>query len=99
MAFLNQEKVEQIPEEGFVEGAPDLAVEIVSPSESATALGRKIRQYLEAGTQAVWVVHKRTREVQVFEVGRAARFLTAEDVLETPRVLPEFSVKVRELFP
>ena len=99
LAFLRMEKVRAIPEDGFIEGAPDLAVEIVSPSESATALDRKIRQYLQAGTQVVWVVHRKTREVHVFEAPGTSRYLTEEDALEAPALLPGFSVQVKDLFP
>ncbi|MCP5110649.1 MAG: Uma2 family endonuclease [bacterium] len=99
VAFLRTEKVEAIPEEGFIQGPPDLAVEIVSPSESATAVGRKIRQYLEAGCQTVWVVYRKTREVHVYEAGKTPRFLSEEDSLEAQRLLPGFSVKVGDLFP
>ncbi len=81
-----------------MEGAPDLAVEIVSPSDSATALARKVRQYLEAGTHTVWVVHRKTREVHVYEQG-STRFLTEEQTLDAPELLPGFSTKVNELFP
>ncbi len=97
-SFLRTEKVRTIPEEGFVEGAPDLAVEIVSPSDSATALARKVRQYLEAGTHTVWVVHRKTREVHVYEQG-STRFLTSEQTLDAPELLHGFSTTVNELFP
>ncbi len=99
IAFLRMEKIRAIPEEGFIEAAPDLAIEVVSPSESATFLDRKIRQYLEAGTQVVWVVHRKTHEVHVFEAGGTSRFLTGQESLEASDLLPGFSVAVKGLFP
>jgi Uma2 family endonuclease len=98
VAFLRNERLKSIPEEGFFEGAPDLAVEIVSPSESATTLARKIRQYLQAGTHTVWVVYRKTREVHVYEAAGKTSFLTEADTLESPELLPSFCVKVAEFF-
>ena len=99
LAFLRSDKADLVQEDGFVEGAPDLAIEIVSPSDSATSVVRKVRQYLEAGTHTVWVIHRRTREVQVHEASGTSRFLTADQILDAPDLLPGFSVKVAELFP
>ena len=99
LAFLRADKATAVRDQGFVETAPDLALEIVSPSDRATALSRKVRQYLEAGTHTVWVVHRDTREVHVHEASGTSRFLTADQILEAPDLLPGFSVKVADLFP
>jgi Uma2 family endonuclease len=51
--------------EGFAPTAPNLAVEVVSPNDSATELQEKVQDYLEAGTQAVWVVWPKLRSISV----------------------------------
>jgi len=79
-------------------GAPDLAVEVASPSDTAPGLQRKVVQYLKAGTQTVWVVYPDTREVHVFQSDGSALRLTAEGVLEAPSLLPGFSAPVSSLF-
>ncbi len=97
VSFLRAERVRRIDPDRYIEGAPDLAVEVVSPGESAQDLAEKVRQYLAAGAHAVWVVYPKTREVHVFRRSSAA-VLTQNDVLEAPELLPGFSVPVSELF-
>jgi Uma2 family endonuclease len=98
VAFVRKERVAQLRSQGFAKGAPDLAVEILSPSNSFRQMTRKVRQYFAAGCHTVWVVHPDRKEVEVFEATGADRTLTAEDVLEAPVLLPGFSVPVAELF-
>jgi len=81
-----------------IEGGPDLAVEVVSESDTAKDLQKKIRQYLAAGTQAIWVVYPETREVQVFEADGTVRRLTPAHSLEAPNLLPGFSHPIASLF-
>src|SRR6478672_8912668 len=85
------------PPDKFVEGAPDLAIEIISPSERASAIKRKISQYLEHGAAAVWVVYLNPEEVHVYERG-VERVLRGGDVLDAPALLPGFSLPVAEIF-
>ena len=73
-----------------------LAIEIISPSETAADIAHKVGQYLRAGA-VVWVVYPKDRAVHVFE-SKSARILEAEDLLEAPTLLPGFSVRVSELF-
>jgi Uma2 family endonuclease len=78
--------------------APDLAVEVVSPDETADDVRAKVRDYLAAGTQLVWTVHPRTREVIVHTPDGLARTYSEGDTLEFPDVLSGFSCEVAELF-
>ena len=78
--------------------APDLAVEVVSPSETMNEVRDKVRDFLTAGTSLVWTVHPRTREVVAHTPDGLARTYSAEDALEFPEVLPGFSCKVAALF-
>jgi Uma2 family endonuclease len=98
VAFVRRERVEAVRSKGFAKGAPDLAVEIRSPSESFRQLMRKVKQYLAAGCHTVWVFDPDRREVDVFEATGAERTLHADDLLEALESLPGFSVKVAELF-
>jgi Uma2 family endonuclease len=94
-------RAERIPASGIPEGywnfAPDLAVEVVSPSETAQAVRDKVHDFLTAGTPLVWVAYPRTREVVAHTADGLARTFGAEDVLES-EVLPGFHVVVSELF-
>jgi Uma2 family endonuclease len=98
VSFVRQQRISTDPNKRFVRGAPDLAVEIRSPSESFRQLTRKIKQYFAAGCRVVWVVDPDLRQVDVFEVSGAERTLGADDLLEAPELLPGFSVRVGELF-
>ena len=84
--------------DGFFDGAPDLAVEVVSPSNRAGEIRTKVLQYLGAGARQVWVVHPRTRAVVVHTPDGAARTLGAEDVLDAPDLLPGFALPLPRLF-
>jgi Uma2 family endonuclease len=95
-------RAERIPPDGVPEAfwtiAPDLAVEVISPSETADEIREKVRDFLGAGTPLVWVVYPRTREVVVHTGDGLARTYGEDDVIEYPDVLPGFSCKVSELF-
>jgi Uma2 family endonuclease len=84
--------------EGFWELAPDLVVEIVSPSETADEVREKVRNYLAAGTLQVWTVYPRTREVAVHTPGGLSRTYGEDATLSFPDFLPGFECTVAELF-
>lgn len=83
---------------GFCEGAPDLAVEVVSPYDMAEDVHDKVHEYLAMGTRLVWVVWPKSHTVSVYTVDEVSRELTSEDQLDGGEVLPGFRVRVAELF-
>lgn len=95
-------RAERLPEDGVPSGfwriAPDLAVEVVSPSDTAEEVREKVREYLNAGTGAVWVVYPSSREVIVHTPDGLARTYGPEATLDTPDVLPGFSCPVSAIF-
>src|ERR1700722_9434206 len=97
VSFIRADRLIGIDLDCWFPGAPDLAVEIISPSESAADIAHKVEQYLHAGAE-VWVVYPRSRTVHVFEPSKMARVLDGADLLESPALLPGFSVRVSELF-
>jgi Uma2 family endonuclease len=97
-AFVRRDRVEAVWSKSFAKGAPDLAVEIFSPSDGTRQATRKVRQYLAAGSHTVWVFYPKRQRVKVFEASGAERTLYSEDLLDPPDLLPGFSVKVAELF-
>jgi Uma2 family endonuclease len=97
VSFIRAERASALDLKRRFECAPDLAIEIISPSETATEIAHKVRQYLQAGA-AVWVVYPDDRTVHVFETSKNARVLEADDLLEAHVLLPGFSVRVSELF-
>ncbi|MEA2711352.1 MAG: hypothetical protein QOF78_3953 [Phycisphaerales bacterium] len=95
-------RAERVPESGptvrFFEGAPDLAVEVISPSDSLEELEEKVGDYLDAGTRLVWVVNPRTRTIAVHRSTREPQVLRENDALDGEDVIPGFRCQVTEAF-
>lgn len=85
--------------DGFIRGAPDLAIEVVSRSNHASDIQKKVLEYFGGGARQVWVVHPTTRTVVVHLSRSEARILRVEETLEGGDLLPGLSVPVAELFP
>jgi Uma2 family endonuclease len=82
----------------FLPLAPDLAGEIVSPSNSPGEIERKIGIYLHAGTRMVWVIYPRQRQVVIHTPGEAPRVLTESDEIPGGDVLPDLAIPVASIF-
>ncbi len=78
--------------------APDLVVEVVSPGDTAREIREKVADYLNAGTQLVWVVYPEVRLIDVYQPDHTIRTLNNDDVLDGGGVLPGFSVAVKSVF-
>lgn len=100
IAFIRKDRVPPggLTEDGFWDGAPDLAVEIVSPGDSARDIREKIDEYLAAGGRLVWVMYPRTRRVTVHRANGTVSELSADDTLVGEDVVPGFSWPVAEVF-
>jgi Uma2 family endonuclease len=82
----------------FFQGAPDLAVEVVSPGDRAGEVLAKVHEWLDAGCRAVWVVDPQTRTVAVHRSRNEIAVLQSTDTLSGGDLLPGFSVPVSEIF-
>ena len=97
-AFVSNERLREIGDsDGFAEGAPNLAVEVVSPSDRYTYVEDKVADWLDHGTLAVIVVDPRRRTAKVYRSGSQV-VLTEEDILEVGDVLPGWRLPVRDIF-
>jgi Uma2 family endonuclease len=96
ISFLSKERVDQA-EEGYYQGPPDLAIEVLSPSDRRVYVERKLAVYLETGTRSVWLVNPRRRTVEVISSLNNRRMLHEHDEL-VDDTLPGFRVKVSEIF-
>lgn len=83
---------------GFAPLAPDLAVEIVSPSDTVSEIHSKVMDYLGAGARLVWVVEPRYRSVTVYRSREKIRLLTADEEIDGGTVLPGLRLNVSEIF-
>lgn len=84
---------------GAIKGAPDLAVEIISPSEAAEDVDEKVELYLAAGTRAVWLVWPKTRHVLIYYANGEVRKADLDEFLDAPDVLPGAKIPVASIFP
>lgn len=100
VAFIAREN---LPADGlsltrFWTVAPDLAVEVLSPSNTAAEIQEKVLEYLECGSRLVWVVDPATRCITVYRSRQDIRLLMEGDALEGDDVLPGFQLPLAELF-
>jgi len=99
VSFVVAERYEAVGDlKGPFPGPPDLAVEVLSPSNSAAAIHAKVADYLAAGTRLVWVADPETRTGSVHGPLLSPRRLTEADVLDGGDVLPGLEIRVGELF-
>jgi len=98
VAFVRAERLVGIPEpQGFFEGAPDLAVEVASPSDRTLDTARKVREYLEAGTRLVWVIIPDERMAYIHHPDGLVRVVQDDGVLDGEDVLPGFRLPLADV--
>jgi Uma2 family endonuclease len=99
IAFVRQERFELIGKtKKFWPGAPDLAVEVMSPDDSIRKTNEKARDWIEAGASMVWVVNPKRQTITVFRPSADPQTLAEKDVLEGQDVVPGFRCAVAEVF-
>ncbi|MGH9398405.1 MAG: Uma2 family endonuclease [Terriglobia bacterium] len=101
VAFIRAGRLEGVDlDQSPLPVSPDLAIEIVSKNDRADDLLLKVSQYLEAGTQAVWLIYPKTRLAYRYVPGKRepeVRIAEAEDKFEEPELLPGFSLPLPEI--
>ncbi len=99
VSFVRRERVEQAGDvEGYFPGAPDLAVEVVSPGDRYGEVEEKVMDWLAAGTRMVVVVHPSRRAATVYRSRSDIALLTEDDALDGGDVVPGWSLPVRDVF-
>lgn len=88
----------QLSQTGYFQGAPDLAVEVVSPSNSPLEMQQRAGMYLGAGTRLVWIVNPTLLTVDIYKADGQRVVLGGEGVLTSEPVLPGFQVALKVLF-
>ncbi len=83
---------------GFFVGAPDLAVEVLSPEDRASKVQEKVREYFAAGCSLVWIVDPDNRTVTVHPSANEAHVLSGRQSVTAEALLPGFSFVAEELF-
>jgi Uma2 family endonuclease len=98
VSFVPADRMREIDLDRRIQGAPALAIEVISPTDLAEELTQKVMQYLAAGVEVVWVFYPKTHEVQVFRADGGSFVLHEPEILEEPDLLPGFSLDLRAVF-
>jgi Uma2 family endonuclease len=100
VAFLSMEKFPggRFPKGAIAPLAPDLAVEVLSASNTAREMDEKLHEYFTSGARLVWYVDPSRQTIQVFTSSTQSRALTVGEMLDGGNVLPGFQLDIRELF-
>jgi Uma2 family endonuclease len=98
LAFTTRARMNAYPVPGFLESAPDLCVEILSPSNRASRMQQKVVEFLEAGARLVWVIDPAGKRATVYRSRSDIRILGLNDELDGYDVLPGFVLSLSKLF-
>ena len=98
-SFVSKERlpIGELPA-GYMNLAPDLAVEVVSPNDREAEVLDKVEEWLRAGTRLVWVIHPATRSAKVYRSLEEVQDLSEDDSLDGNQVIPGFTCKILDLF-
>lgn len=98
VGYISKARLPDYPHDvAYLPLAPDLAVEVVSPSDSLKKVMDKVANYLAAQV-VVWVVYPADQEIKVYAPGKQVKTRGVDDVLEGGDVLPGFTLAVRDIF-
>ena len=100
IAFITRADAKRVDfERGPIQGSPSLAVEVISPSNLAQDTVKKVRQYLAAGSKAVWLVYPELRLVEIHDAA-GIRVLTESEPINEERLFPslKFTLSLTALF-
>jgi Uma2 family endonuclease len=99
VAFVRRERADEVGDtDGYWPGAPDLAVEVISPGDLYTEVEETVLAWLEAGTRMVIVLNPRRRTAQVYRSPNQVRVLLEGDTLDGEDVVPGWTLPVAALF-
>ena len=100
LAIIAKERLQGLKRlpKGFFDGAPDLAVEIISPNNTFEEIHNKLVEYFENGTRLVWVILPDEECVLVYHKPKPSKLLQLEDSLDGEDVIPNFNLPLSELF-
>lgn len=98
-AFVSRKRREDVGAiQGYFPGAPDLAVEVVSPSDTYAEVEEKALDWLASGSKTVLVINPRKRTVTAYRTVSNITILDANSMLDLTDVVTDFKVSVKALF-
>lgn len=98
IGYISAKHQEHASREAYNSNYPDLAVEVLSPTDNERDITIKVANYLAAGT-VVWVVYPESKQINIFVPGETVQRLNVNDTIDGSPVFPDFKLKVSEIFP
>lgn len=98
VAFISHARLEQVQSDSFLDVAPELVVEIMSPGNSWSEVQAKLAEYFAIGVKLVWVVDPQLEQVHVYRALEQVTLLKKQDTLTGADVLPGFTLVLTEIF-
>jgi len=96
LAFVSRGRVK--PSKGYIYAAPDIAVEIISPTERPNEIRQKVREYLDHGVKQVWQIFPDSQEIQIHLPDGTARTYRSGEVIDGGDLLPGLQLDVATVF-
>jgi Uma2 family endonuclease len=97
VAFVRKERVHgRIT--AYFDGAPDLAVEIISPNDRRRDIEAKTQMWLDTGCEVVWVVDPPRQTITVYKTNDSPKQYQSSDTIECPDLLPGFALPLKDVF-
>lgn len=98
VAFISKQRLPRRPGRGFLEVAPELIVEVISPNDTWEEVRAKLEDYFSIGVERVWVVEPEKRAVLVYRSATEATRLGETDILKGEGLLAGFELPLQQLF-
>ena len=97
-AYISYERYAQWTDGTYLSVAPEIVVEVLSPTDRWSAVNDKIEEYFAIGVELIWIIDPRRREVTVFASPASGQRLTEKDSLTGGHILPHFNLPLQKLF-
>lgn len=98
VAFISNERLEKVQSHSFLDIAPELVVEIMSPDDRWSEIHEKLTEYFATDVLLVWIVDPKLEQIHVYRSLDDVTRLTKQDSLTANDILPDFSVPLTEIF-
>ena len=98
VGFVRKDRVPPTPTPGYFPGAPDLAVEVLSPSDRASEVQKKVQDWIASGCRMVWVVDPATRTVTVYSAENPPLEFEESGQLTGGHVIPNLELTIADIF-
>jgi Uma2 family endonuclease len=98
VAFISRERWSQVRSQSYLDVAPELVVEVLSPDDAWSEVMEKLEEYFASGVLAIWIADPKRQQVYVYHAMTEVQRFSTGDILADEKVLPGFGVAVAELF-